>query len=328
LNIFRPKILSENKNKNLVYFKIKGQNHVKRGLEISAAGKHHVMLCGSPGTGKTFLAKTIQDILPELKYSESLDCSIIRSVTEDLTLKKLSNLRPWRSPHHSSTYGSIIGGGSNKIKPGEITLAHHGLLFMDEFPEFKREIIEALRQPLEDKHISISRAHSKVVYPADFTMLATMNPCPCGYYKSNRKKCICTVNEIKRYQKKISGPILDRIDLWINLDEVDYEKLINKKINTSKNEVSEFLKNIKRVRELNDKQNEKNNYESADLNEINIKISKKLKIKLNLIAKKLNLSARSYFKIIKISKTIAQLENSKEIKEKHLMEALQYRANQ
>jgi magnesium chelatase family protein len=184
---------------DLNFFKINGQDFAKRGLEIAVAGGHHILLNGSPGTGKTFLAKSVIDILPKLNDAELLECSIIQSVSGEYSTE---TTRPFRSPHHSASYSSMIGGGSHKINPGEITLAHRGVLLMDEFSQFNRVVLESLRQPLENKHIEISRANKKVRYPSDFILIGTTNPCPCGYHKSNRQKCTCTTNQIRKYKKK------------------------------------------------------------------------------------------------------------------------------
>jgi magnesium chelatase family protein len=309
----------------LSYFKISGQDFAKRGLEIAVAGGHNISFYGSPGTGKTFLAKTIIEILPKLNYEKTLECEIIKSISNNRGLSSLNNTPPFRSPHHGGSYSAIIGGGGYKIMPGEITLAHNGVLFMDEFPEFNRNILESLRQPLEDGYISISRMNNKVRFPANFLLVTAMNPCPCGYHKSNRKKCTCTIGDIRKYKRKISGPLLDRIDLSIKMDEVEHTKLlINKEVNLK--EIRSFLNKIKKVREINKNGKLNGELNSNEISKI-IKDNNHIKNQIDNISQKLNLSARSYFKIIKISKTISELDECDEIKEKHLMEALQYRPN-
>ena len=319
------------KEEHLVDFgDIKGQERAKRGLEIAAAGGHNIAMYGPPGTGKTMLAKAFCHILPELCFDDALETTSIHSIAGTLS-ETLMTKPPFRTPHHTSSHVAIVGGGTIP-KPGEITLAHRGVLFLDEFPEFERRVVEALRQPLEDRVISISRAKGTALFPASFILVAAMNPCPCGNFGST-KKCICTPIVLERYKRKISGPIIDRIDLWIEVANISHEKLSEKGSGYKESEVKR--QNIMRAREIQKqrfdgiKRNIKTNSEmsSKDLSQL-VELKDEVQKVLNDAARNMDLSPRAYHRVIKLSRTIADLDESEEIKEGHILEALQYRPKQ
>lgn len=308
---------------------IRGQDAAKRALLVAAAGGHNVGMSGPPGTGKTLLARALPSILPPLSFDEAFEVTTIHSVAGTLEGVSFIQERPFRSPHHTSSYVSLVGGGTFP-RPGEITLAHRGVLFVDEFPEFDRRIIEALRQPLEDGYITVARARSVMKFPARFMLVAAMNPCPCGYFGSKTKECKCGISSLFRYQRKISGPISDRIDVWIDVGEVPHEKLDQKDSQSMSSE--EMKKEVIGARVIQTgrfRKDGRNIFTNSEMNvrDIDIYAPLSLDIKTVLVqaARRLHLSARAYHRVIKIGRTIADLEASKDIQKNHILEALQYR---
>ena len=310
---------------------IKGQEHVKRALEVAAAGGHNVLMVGSPGAGKTLLARAMPGILPEMSIDESLDVTRIYSVADQLPAgTPLIRHRPFRAPHHTISHAGLVGGG-NIPKPGEISLAHRGVLFLDEFPEFGTRVLEVMRQPMEDKVVTISRAKGSLTFSANFQLIAAMNPCPCGYYGDSQKPCTCAPALVTKYQKRISGPLLDRIDIHIEVPRVDYDKLSADRVGESSEAIQTRVQaardiQSKRFSELDSKHPI---FCNADMRVGEIRQFCKLQEEgqrlMRAAMTQLNLSARAYHRILKLARTIADLAGSEEIQSVHLAEALQYR---
>ena len=310
---------------------VKGQRTAKRGLMIAAAGGHNIAMWGPPGTGKTLLAKAFISILPPLAIEEALEVTGIHSVAGVLQ-EPLITYPPFRAPHHTASYIALVGGGSIP-KPGEITLAHRGVLFLDEFPEFERRVIDALRQPLEDHIVNVSRVKGSAQFPAHFTLITAMNPCPCGNNGVKGKICSCAGHQIDRYKRKISGPIVDRIDLWTEVSVVEHEKLTEGRGNEETSE--EVRKKVATARGIAEKRYQKLKLPFKTNSDVGprdiavaIPLSDDVKKTLNLAAKKHDLSARSYHRLIKLARTVADLEGHDEVTESDLMEALPYRPKQ
>jgi magnesium chelatase family protein len=326
----QPKTIIEYKNTNheIDFSDIRGQEGAKRGLEIAAAGGHNIAMSGPPGTGKTMLARVFSHILPDLKTDDVLEITGIHSVTGQLD-NELITEPPFRAPHHTASYVSMIGGGSIP-KPGEVTLAHKGVLFLDEFPEFEKRVLESLRQPLEDNFVSISRARESAIFPSNFILVAAMNPCPCGHRGNKQKQCICKPSDLDKYQRKLSGPIMDRIDIWVTVGAVDYDKLSN--MEQAGDKTFNIKNRVKIARDIQAKRFKNaarkiNSNSEMNVKELNIyaPLAPETKQLLNQSAEKLQLSARAYHRVIKLARTIADLEGSNNIIESHILEALQYR---
>ena len=309
---------------------IKGQEHVKRALEVAAAGGHNALLVGSPGAGKTLLARAMPGILPEMSIEESLDVTRIYSVADQLPAgTPLIRHRPFRAPHHTISHAGLVGGG-NIPKPGEISLAHRGVLFLDEFPEFGTRVLEVMRQPMEDKVVTISRAKGSLTFSANFQLIAAMNPCPCGFYGDTQKPCTCAQAVVTKYQKRISGPLLDRIDIHIEVPRVDYEKLSGDRIGESSDSIRARVQAARDIQLRRFSGNGSSDIVcNADMRIGEIRKFCKLQDEgqslMRAAMSQLNLSARAYHRILKLARTIADLAGSEEIQSVHLAEALQYR---
>ena len=306
---------------------VQGQEQAKRALEIACAGGHSCLMIGSPGSGKTMLSKRVPYILPPLTHEESIEVTKLYSISSLISDDKpLMTKRPFRTIHHTASQVSIIGGGA-KANPGEVSLAHNGVLFMDELPEFKRATLEVLRQPLEDKEVTVTRVSKSATYPCNFMVIAAMNPCPCGYMSSDKRECICSLDEIRRYQKKISGPLLDRIDLQVEVSGIEYKEMVSSE---KAEKSSEIRKRVVMAREVQKERykNEKittNSQLTTPLIKKYCKLTDAAQKILEMAFDRMGLSARGYTKIIKVARTIADLEGIAEINETHIAEAIGYR---
>ncbi len=313
------------------FSEIKGQEHVKRALEVAAAGGHNVLMVGPPGAGKTLLARALAGILPTMSIEEALDVTRIYSVADQLPPNTpLIRHRPYRAPHHTISHAGLVGGG-NWPHPGEISLAHHGVLFLDELPEFGMRVLEVLRQPLEDKVVTISRAQGALTFPASFQLVAAMNPCPCGYYGDPVRPCTCSSAMVTKYQKRISGPLLDRIDIHIEVPRVEYEKLAARELGESSETVRERVEAARR--------RQRERFAdlvaphpltcNADMRPAEVRrfclLDETCQALMKAAMNQLQLSARAYHRILKLARTIADLDDSESIAPPHLAEALQYR---
>lgn len=307
---------------------VKGQENVKRAFEVAAAGGHNIILIGAPGSGKSMMAKRLPGILPPLTLNESLETTKIHSVAGKLGMNaSLIAVRPFRSPHHTISQVAMVGGGANP-QPGEISLAHHGVLFLDELPEFSRSVLEVLRQPLEDRHITISRAKYSLDYPASFMLVASMNPCPCGYYNHPTRPCVCAPGQVQRYLNKISGPLLDRIDIQCEIVPVPFERMSEPTPGESSAAIRERVIRARKLQEArfdgtsgvycNAQMTSRQLQLYAQPDEAGLQLLKAAMVRLNL-------SARAYDRILKVSRTIADLEGSERIQPHHLAEAISYR---
>jgi magnesium chelatase family protein len=310
------------------FMDVRGQENVKRALEIAAAGGHNLIMIGPPGAGKTMLTRRLHTILPELSFQESLETSKVYSVMGLMPKDRgLIGERPFRSPHHTISDAGLIGGGQNP-KPGEVSLAHNGVLFLDELPEFRKNVLEVLRQPMEDGHVTIARASMTVTYPANFMLVAAMNPCPCGFLGDSKRECTCSYMQIARYRSKISGPLMDRIDIHMEVPAVQYKDLKSKETGRSSTDI---LEQVKKAREIQTRRFERMKiHTNAQMSSRHLRkfcvVDDESEVLLEKAMEKMGLSARAHARILKIARTIADLAGCGDIQSDHVAEAIQYRS--
>ncbi|MDD7351015.1 MAG: YifB family Mg chelatase-like AAA ATPase [Clostridia bacterium] len=313
---------------NVDFSEVKGQFVAKRAIEIAVAGGHNIIMIGPPGAGKTMMAKCVPTIMPDMSFEEAIEVTKIHSIAGVLDSSKgIVSRRPFRTPHHTATMPALIGGGAN-AKPGEVSLAHNGVLFLDEMPEYQRKTLETLRQPLEDGYVTVSRAKQTLEYPARFMLVASMNPCPCGNFGSKTQQCKCTASEIHKYVSKLSGPLIDRIDLQIEVDNISYEELRG---DGEAESSAEIKKRVEKARAIQrDRYKGSNIFVNAYMTNAQVKkycaLDKTCETLLKNAFEKLNLSARASTRILKVARTIADLEGSENIRPQHITEAIQYRS--